>query len=246
MGSLSEFLRGTALYGSLRLLKGLLGDRGALYDRQTIELLSRILRPDSSCVDVGSHRGEVLRHVVRLSPRGRHHAFEPIPELARRLKRRFPDVAVHEAALSAAPGRSAFQHVTNASGYSGLKRRLYDRPDPRIEEIEVDVTTLDAAVGPDTEVAFVKIDVEGGEVDVLRGALATLGRCRPWVLFEAGPRSTGQYRDGPDEILALLVEGCGYRLTTMSRWLGGRPPLGPGELAGHWEREDEYYFLAVP
>ena len=246
MGSLSEFLRGTALYGALRLLKGLLGDRGALYDRQTIEVLSRLLRPDSSCVDVGCHRGEVLRHVVRLAPRGRHHAFEPIPELARRLGRRYPGVAVHEAALSSTPGRSKFQHVTNASGYSGLKRRLYDRPDPVIEEIEVDVTTLDAAVGPDAEVAFVKIDVEGGEVDVLRGGLATLRRCRPWILFEAGPRSTGQYGDGPDEILALLVGACGYRLTTMSRWLHERLPLQPEELAGHWEREDEYYFLAVP
>lgn len=246
MGSLSESIRGTALYGSLRLLKGLLGDRGALYDRQTIAVLSRVLGSDSSCVDVGSHRGEVLRHVVRLAPRGRHHAFEPIPHLARGLRRRYPGVKVHEAALSSAPGRSTFQHVTNASAYSGLKRRLYDRPDPEIEEIVVDVKTLDDAVGPEVPVSFVKVDVEGGEVDVLRGGLDTLRRCRPWVLFEAGPRSTGQYGDGPDEILALLVEGCGYRLTTMSRWLGGRPPLRPEELALHWEREDEYYFLAVP
>ena len=184
--------------------------------------------------------------MLRLAPRGRHHAFEPIPDLARRLKTRYPGVTVHEAALSAVPGRSTFQHVTNASGYSGLKRRLYDRPDPRIEVIEVDVTTLDEAVGPEEEIAFVKIDVEGGEGNVLRGGLETLRRCRPWVLFEAGPRSTGQYGDGPGDFFALLADGCGYRLTTMSRWLGGRPPLLPEELAGHWEREDEYYFLAVP
>jgi len=50
-------------------------------------------------VDIGAHEGEILKWLVRLSP-GPHWAFEPIPACAARLRRRFPDVTVEQAALS--------------------------------------------------------------------------------------------------------------------------------------------------
>jgi FkbM family methyltransferase len=246
MRPFSEILRESALYDSLRRVRGLLGNRGARYDALTLRVFERALGRASSYVDVGTHRGELLRHVVRLAPEGRHHAFEPIPALARSLRERFPRVEVHEAALAEAPGRSEFRHVRNDSAYSGLRPRLYDRPDPVVELLSVDVTTLDAAVGEDEEIRLVKVDVEGGELGVLRGGLGLLRRCRPVVVFEAGWRSTGQYGVGPDDLTSLLGDVCSFDVTTLPRWLDARPPCTRAEFARHWETGDEYYFLASP
>src|SRR5581483_4566427 len=87
------------------------GDPNERYDALTRAVMRRVVRPDSSGVDVGAHRGSLLRELVRLAPAGRHHAFEPLPFLADALRRRFPSVRVHEIALSDASGRAAFAHV---------------------------------------------------------------------------------------------------------------------------------------
>lgn len=246
MGRFAESIRESALYDALRRLRGALGNRGARYDALTLRVFARVLSRSSGYVDVGTHRGELLRHAARLAPEGRHHAFEPIPEKARSLRARFPRVEVHEAALAAEAGRAEFHHVTNDSAYSGLRPRLYDRPDPVVEVIEVEVTTLDAAIPEEASVRLVKVDVEGGEHGVLAGGIRLLRRCRPVVVFEAGWRSTGQYGIGPDDLLALLGDGAGYDVSTLPRWLESRPPLTRGELARHWETGDEYYFVASP
>jgi hypothetical protein len=68
--------------------------------RLMIAILSYVLREDSCCVDVGAHTGDLLAQMVRLAPRGRHWAFEPLPHLAADLRQRFPTVEVREAALS--------------------------------------------------------------------------------------------------------------------------------------------------
>jgi len=246
MARFREALRESALYDALRRLRGLAGNRGARYDVMTLRVFGSVLSRDSVYVDVGAHRGELLRHAVRLAPEGRHYAFEPIPEKARALRARFPGVEVRQAALAAAPGRAEFHHVTNDSAYSGLRPRLYDRPDPVVERIEVEVTTLDEAVPEEAPVRLVKVDVEGGEHGVLAGGLGLLLRCRPVVVFEAGWRSTGQYGVGPDDLLALLGGAAGYDVATLPLWLDARPPLSRDEFARHWETGEEYYFVATP
>ena len=246
MESLAETFRESALYDALRRVRGLLGNRGARYDAMTLRVFERVLSRDATYVDVGTHRGELLRHAVRLAPSGRHHAFEPIPARARSLRERFRHVRVHEAAVAEAPGRAEFHHVANDSAYSGLRPRLYDRPDPVVEVIAVDVTTLDEAIGEVEDVRLLKVDVEGGEYGVLAGGRRLLARCRPVVVFEAGWRSTGQYGVGPDDLLALLGDGCGYGVWTLPRWLEGGSAGTRDDFARHWETGDEYYFVAAP
>lgn len=57
-------------------------DRNANYDRQTVEVMFRVLRRNLNGIDVGTHAGDILQHMVDISPRGRHYAFEPIPHLS--------------------------------------------------------------------------------------------------------------------------------------------------------------------
>lgn len=221
-------------------------DRYLAHDRQTVEVLRRVLRPDSNGVDVGSHRGDLLQNLITLAPEGKHRAFEPLPQLADTLRTRFPQVTVHQAAVGAASGEAQFCFVENDPGYSGLRRRVYDRPDPRITRIPVTVASLDAVIPPTESVALLKLDIEGGEYDALKGAIQTIRRCQPVVLLEAGRKSTGEYGVTPDQMYELVTQTLGYELTTMERWLAQSPALTLPAFRDHWENGTEYDFLAAP
>jgi FkbM family methyltransferase len=184
--------------------------------------------------------------MAALAPDGDLFAFEPLPHLAELLRRRFPRVHVHECALSDHTGAAAFQHVINDPAYSGLLRRIYDRPDPQIEEIVVRVDRMDNLVPPDCDVAFIKIDVEGAEYHVMRGGIATIQRCRPIIVFEAGRKSTDCYGVGPDQISALLISECGMMISTMDRWLRRLPAYSRGEFRRAYIHGSDYYFIAYP
>ena len=171
-------------------------------NRNLALLLAFALRPDSCCVDVGANEGSVLDHMVRLAPRGRHVAFEPIPRLAEDLRARFPDVTVHQAAVSDRAGTRAFQHYPPIPAMSSLNGRP-DLDPGKHRQMTVDTVTLDEALDglrPD----FVKIDVEGAEGLVLRGATETLER-RPWVWFEHGNSTAHAHGSSAQEIYELLT-----------------------------------------
>ena len=51
-----------------------------------------VLKPDSNCVDIGANEGDMLRQMTTIAPAGIHHAFEPIPTLAAKLKIEYPRV----------------------------------------------------------------------------------------------------------------------------------------------------------
>jgi len=203
--------------------------KAQMADRRQDALMSRILertlKPDSNCIDVGAHRGDVLAQIMSLAPRGQHHAFEPIPQFARELQARFPRVTVHNAALSDTIGKTRFCHVVSNPAYSGLKRRAYPRPDEDVRSIRVDTETLDHILSAEERVDLIKIDVEGAELQVVRGAAATLKRCRPLVLFEHGVGASDHYGTSPEMVYRSLVDDCGLRINEMDRYLKDLPAL---------------------
>lgn len=228
-----------------RLMPNSLAAKNERYDKETVAVMRRVLRADSNAIDVGAHNGSVLVDIVRLAPRGRHFAFEALPHLADALRARFPGVSVQAAAVGAARGRAEFVHVLNDPAYSGLRQRSYDRADVQLSHIAVDVVCLDEVIPDDVAIAFVKLDIEGGELDALRGAQRLLRRWRPVVVFEAGSRSSGHYGVTPETFFAWFGEQ-GYGVTTMARWLSGQPQLSHAEFVNNWWHGPEYYFLAAP
>ncbi|MFO0875564.1 MAG: FkbM family methyltransferase [Phycisphaerales bacterium] len=214
------------------------------YDLQTVEVMRRVLKPDSAALDIGAHRGDILKEMLVFAPKGRLFAFEPIPHLAKALRENFPTVDVKQLALSDAPGTSTFQYVVNAPAYSGLRPREYDRSDPVVEELTVQVETIDRVVPADVRVALMKLDIEGGELDAMRGGLETIKRGRPIIIFESGRRSPA-YGTGPDDYLEFF-DRIGYKLSTMRWWLAGKPPYAPTAFRENWAKGPEYYFIAYP
>lgn len=216
------------------------------YDQDTFDVMRRILRPDSCCIDVGAHKGGILRAILEMSPLGTHFAFEPLPHLAAHLKRTFPTVRVYEAAVSDYAGTATFIHVENDPAYSGLRQRIYDRTDPLLQPLTVTVTRLDDVIPQEQHVSFIKLDIEGGEFHALRGAVRTIRRCRPIIVFEGGPKSTGQYGVEPEEVYHLAAAQLGCNVSVMQRWLAGQSPYSQAEFCENWRSGAEFYFIAYP
>jgi FkbM family methyltransferase len=186
---------------------GLRRSAGRDYEARVERFYSRILSPGDVCVDVGAHSG---RHTFPMSrvvgPSRRVFAFEPLPlvraALFESLKSSGLDgmVTLSAAALSDFTGRSTFVVAEDAPEESGLRERTYNVP-TATKRIDVDVMTLDGALPSDiSAVRYIKIDCEGAEWSVLRGAAGTIDRLRPLISFEFGEAAYGAYGTDPAEV----------------------------------------------
>jgi FkbM family methyltransferase len=209
--------------------------------RLLIALLSEVLEPDSACLDVGAHEGAVLRELVRLAPDGRHIAWEPLPTLAERLRAEFPGVEVRQAALSDRTAQRSFTHVLTAPAWSGLARRPTPGGDP-VEQLTVRCERLDDVLPEGVSPAFLKIDVEGAEEEVLAGAAETLMRHRPLVAFEHGAGSAEYFGTTPERLHVLLCAELGYRI----QGLDGDGPYDIRRFARIFASGERVNFVARP
>lgn len=214
-------------------------------DILTKKALRRILSHTSNCIDIGAHKGELLDMFLRLSPQGRHIAFEPIPHLYQQLKKRYSNQAkVYPYALSDQSGTTTFQHVTNAEAYSGIKRRSYDVKEPNINVITVESKTLDEMI--DDTVDLIKIDVEGGEYQVLIGAQQIINQCKPSIIFEFGKGASEYYETTPEMMFQLLANEYQYDIFNLANFISKKEPYKLSSFRSCFEQNSHYYFVAQP
>lgn len=131
-------------------------------------------------------------------------AYEPHPDLAKRLAKLYPDVSVRPMAVSdrrsivklrvpMAHGRPAHELGSVVQSFSGGYVE-YDVPSVSLDDEEL------------TDVGFIKIDVEQHELAVLKGAAQTILRWRPNIMTEVTPTL---YSDPLPKTFAFLT-GLGY------------------------------------
>lgn len=215
-----------------------------MYDRHTILIMKIVLNNLSSCIDVGCHVGEILREIIRIAPEGKHYAFEPIPQLCKGLKENdeFKDVEISDFALSDSSGESSFFWIKNDPAYSGLKKRRYDIPNPEIIEIKVKKQKLDDVIPTGQLIDFIKIDVEGGELAVLRGGKRVIEKNKPFIVFESGKGASDRY--GTNGVLIFdFFNDCEMHVSTLDGFLTGQPSLTKESLDQIFESTERYYFI---
>ncbi|MFM7233962.1 MAG: FkbM family methyltransferase [Flavobacteriales bacterium] len=219
--------------------------RNLKYDILTKKILHRELHSDSHCIDVGAHKGEILDLLLAFAPNGKHTAFEPIPQLYSSLQKNYlPRVSVYPFALSNRTGSMLFNVVVDDPAYSGLQRRSYKSNNPIIEAIEVDVRMLDDVMKDcGHKIHLIKIDVEGGELDVLKGASRILAADKPLLIFEFGKGASEYYGTMPHHMHELL-QAHGYELRTLDDYWKNRAALNAEELKSVYDNGSDYYFVA--
>ena len=181
-------------------------------DRREISLLRKVLSPGDTAIDVGAHKGAYtwwMRQAVGSD--GKVIAFEPQPELATYLRAvvrdfRLRNVEVVNSALSATPGKlKLFRPDGQVSPGATVQQDLFGaqgRP------IDVEVESLDHYLRhhPTGPVKFIKCDVEGHELEVLRGCRRIMAEDRPVFLLECADF----LRAGGLESVASYLDQYGY------------------------------------
>jgi FkbM family methyltransferase len=240
MNTIKNILREICISLRLDLTKNL------KYDRLTRKILKKELKKNHNCIDIGCHKGEILDLMLRYSPEGKHFAFEPIPSFFKELKIKYKDRSeVYPYALSDSAGETVFQFVKNAPAYSGIKKRRYDIENPEIEEITVEMKKLDDVLPLNERINFVKIDVEGAEFGVMKGAKKLLKQNKPTILFEFGKGASDYYGTTPADIYNFITEEVGLGIYTLNDFLFLKKSMNADEFAKYFDSNTEYYFVAA-
>lgn len=216
------------------------------YDRQMLQLMKRVMSRHSVGVDVGCYRGEVLREMIKLSPNGSHFAIEPVPQNYQFIARKFGTASVFNIALSDYTGEATFYHVVDRSALSGLQRVAYPDEKQEVNEIKVKVDCLDNVIPDNVRIDFLKIDVEGGELLVLRGGRKVIKASRPVIVFEHGWKRAAVYNNTPEQMYELLTAEFGLNVSILDRWLDEQGPFSEDEFYRHVYDGLNFCFVAYP
>ncbi len=214
------------------------------YDRQTELVISKVCEKNSSCIDVGCHKGEVLDIMLQYAPNGTHFGFEPIPDMYKALTEKYGENChFFDVALSDKKGETTFNHVLSNPAYSGIQKRKYDRPNEEDTSIKVQMDSLDNLIPKDAKIDLIKIDVEGGELGVLKGAKELIDRCKPVIVFEHGLGAADVYGTKPEQIYELLSQEYGMCVSLMKNWLTAKPKLEKAEFCRQFNEGENHYFI---
>lgn len=153
-----------------------------------LQYLKRLVPKEAVTVDIGANLGLYTRELARCSKRV--HAFEPSRAMAALLQRTSAaNVRIHEIALSDHYGVSALNMPIDGDDPVYSLASLQPLPDNgscAVTHELVEVARLDRVIRED--VAFVKVDVEGHELEVLKGATGVIERSKPIFLVETEER----------------------------------------------------------
>lgn len=179
------------------------------------------LKKNDIVVDIGANTGYyTLRLSSRIGENGKIIAIEPDPETFDVLKENcklnnISNVDTYNIAISDSNGEMIFRQSMSHSGTSSL----YINSNKKLEvnEMVVKTTTLDELFDNKfKEITWVKIDVEGAELAVLRGASNTLGKIKN-IIIEVHEHILKENNENSEEIVKILKEH-GFKITLLNEF----------------------------
>lgn len=177
-----------------------------------IVFVQDILRPGMVFFDVGSNQGEYSILAARLvRPAGRVFAFEPVPSIFSMLisniaLNRLGNVSPHNLALGATAGYPLmYEALGRNSGLSSLMPLNVAGP-VETAQVKVQLSTMDDFVSQNqiAKIDIAKIDVEGGELNVISGGEMAWRRLRPIAIVEVQDRRTAPWGYEARQIIESL------------------------------------------
>jgi FkbM family methyltransferase len=188
-----------------------------------------LMLPDNSLpalhtlVDVGANYGEWIEDTLKCAAPDKVIAFEPDPTalgVIRPKHKKSEYVQICEAAVGAEDGSVSFNvsgssKLSSVLSPSGRLGEMYG-DDARVDEnVEAKMVALDSELGGDEEISILKIDVQGYELEVIKGAEWTLQKTE-FLLIEAN--WTQKYKGGGTfaDVHRRLTEDFHFRLIDMS------------------------------
>jgi FkbM family methyltransferase len=207
-----------------------------------VRALVSLLAPTDVAVDIGCNKGSYLYWLSRAVPSGRVVAFEPQPLLATYLKQvcsaiGLGNVRIEASGVSDKCGRLTLYIPGESDSPAASFEQVVANNEP-CRVVEVPVVTLDDYFdGCAERIGAVKIDVEGHELAVLRGAEGILSRHKPVVVLEC---ETRHLTNATVLDVVRYVEDLGYEGTFIQR--GKLRPVSEFDPEVHQNSEGERFW----
>lgn len=211
-----------------------------------VEPIKCFVRPGDSVIDLGANIGWYTTVLSRLvGEHGKVYAVEPIPGtfilLSSVIKKLgLMNVVPFNCAVSNSDGVAVMEipkHEYGGGNYY-MARIVSGKPsEPSSDKFEVPLRSLDSLLPGQLpeRVTFVKCDVEGHELAVLKGASQFFERVKPAMMIEVS--GTAEMQDAPDNEFYSIMNGYGY----VPYWFDGRHLRR--RMKGQWSVN--YFFLRV-
>lgn len=232
-------------------LQRMLARRPLLY-RRVLQLLGRggvekriflsVVREGDVVFDIGANRGHFTRLFSDVAgARGALHAFEPVPSTFAMLSSAMAtaggcaNFTLNNFALGDAEGAITIHLPGDDDGQASMRRHNSGSwaAAAAVRACDCRVKTLDGYAAGIPRIDFIKCDVEGAELLVVKGGAKTLERLSPILFLEANPAWTKSFGYTPGDLVSRLRE-LGYDHFLLAgddlRPLGGTEITGPANL----------------
>jgi len=203
----------------LRVLRA--AGRGSMEKR----LFLALLRNGDVIFDIGANRGEFTSLFSDIAgSSGKIHAFEPVPGTFNLLKthmaaaRCAANFQLNNLAVADFSGPVTLHLPGNDDGQASIQQHTKGswQESPEIHRHECRATTLDRYTAELPRLDFIKCDVEGAEIQVIRGGRSTLERLSPLLFLEVNPDWLVNFDHTPEDLIHALQD-LGYD----TFWLAG-------------------------
>jgi FkbM family methyltransferase len=186
-----------------------------MFERETVQVYRRLVQPGDFVLDIGANIGAHTLHLARcVGPQGLVVAFEPTWFAFQKLVKNInenPDLAsrvrAEQTMLVSKPGEESVgllysswplaeqtglhsNHCGELKSTSGTSARTLDE---YLKHTGIE------------KISFIKLDVDGHECNVLRGALNTLTQHKPTIIMELAPYALEETGHSLEELLSILV-----------------------------------------
>jgi FkbM family methyltransferase len=214
----------------------------ARFRNQVAELLAikRHVRDGDIVCDVGANKGSYVFWLSRWCSRGLVVAFEPQPELAGLLTRlcrgmHLRNVKVEAKAVYSHSGNQELLVPTGHQPGASLNRS--EIHSGGFAAISVPLVSLDEYFTENDKVALLKIDVEGAELGVFKGAERILRQHSPLLVFECESRHLDQ---GSIEDVFSYLAGFGYEGSFV--WRNRAYPIANFSVVTHQRQAGKWFW----
>jgi FkbM family methyltransferase len=184
-----------------------------VYEKETVDWFRSNLRPGMVVLDIGANVGQYTLIAARdVGPHGRIHAFEPNPISYRRLASNieinsFANVSTHALAVSDCAGEvTLYVPDHDNMGEASLQMSQTGQRNITVRSVTIDEWARNADLGATPHIDLIKIDVQGLESAVLRGARQIMLRFRPIIICEFEERWLRDSGTSSVELKRMLSE----------------------------------------
>jgi FkbM family methyltransferase len=178
------------------------------YEEDELNFIFSLLGNDAIVLDIGANLGWYSLAISKIFPAAQIYAFEPLPHIFDYLTshmtlNKTQNIQAFNFGLSDEIGQRTFYFATNNSVNASM---INVSNNECAQKINVNLTTLDAFTKERKmkKIDFIKCDVEGAELKVLKGAFQVLENDRPVILCEMVRKWTAPFGYHPNDIINYL------------------------------------------